>query len=454
MTVKLSDHFTFKRIARITIAPILMMVFTSLYTIVDGIFVSNFAGEDAFAGLNLIYPIIMIIGGVGFMFGTGGTALVSKLLGEKRNEDANRIFSLVIYTTLAIGVAISVGGFFLIRPFAEAMGRISEQSSEKMVEQAIIYGRILVSGQFLFMIQNVFQSFFACAERPGTGFLFTFSSGITNMVFDALLVGVLPLGIVGAAIATVGAYAVGAIGPFLFFVLKKDLMIRLGKTSFQIKPLLRTMSNGISEFITNISSCVVGIAYNAQLLRYFGQNGVSAYGIVLYVNFVFISTFIGYCIGMAPVIGYHYGAQNKAELQNILKKSLLIIGGAGLVMFGLAIALSTPLSLLFSSANPELAALAEKGERIYALTYLICGYSIFFSSFFTALNNGLVSGLISLLRTLLFQVAFVLLLPLWVGGDGIWWSGLIAETASLVLGLTFLFALSKRYGYLSSKPAA
>ena len=448
MAPKLSDHFTFRKILRITIAPILMMIFTSLYTIVDGIFISNFAGADAFAGINLAWPLIMIIGGIGFMFGSGGTALVSKLLGEKKEMEANKVFSLIVYSVIVIGLLFSALGFFLVRPFASAMAKISNEATAEMVEQATTYGRLLMLGQCMFMVQNVFQSFFVAAERPGTGFLFTLGAGLTNMVLDALLIAVAGLGVVGAAIATISGYIVGGVGPLLFFIFNKKLPIHLGRTSFMIEPLMKSMTNGISEFVSNMSSSIVATVYNAQMLRYFGPEGVSTYGVVAYVSFVFIAIFIGYCIGMAPVVGYHYGAQNKQELQSVLKKSFLIIGIAGVVMFGSCVALSTPLARLFSSGSESLFRLAEKAIRVYSFTYLLCGFTIFLSSFFTALNNGGVSGAISFVRTLVFQVGAVLLLPLLMGGDGILWSGTFAEIFAFALSFVFLFSLSGRYGYL------
>ena len=445
--VALSDHFTFKKIARISLSPILMMIFTSLYTIVDGIFVSNFASPEAFAGLNLIWPTIMIVAGVGFMLGTGGTALVSKLLGEQKRDEANRVFSLIIYATFIIGVVLSVVGFLCVRPIAEAMGRLSKNASDKMVEQAVIYGRILMSAQSMFMLQNAFQSFFVTAERPGKGFLFTLFAGITNMILDALFIGLAGWGVVGAALATIGGYIVGGVGPLLYFIFKKDLNIRLGKTSFMLRPLLRSMGNGISEFISNISSSIVGLIYNMQLLRYFGQEGVSAYGIVMYVGFVFVAMFIGYSIALAPVIGYHYGAKNTKEVQNVLNKSLMIIGISGVLMFGLSLLMAKHFSMIFASNNPRLLEIATDAMRIYSLTYLFSGFSMYLSSYFTALNNGLISGLISSIRTLVLQIACVFIFPLILDGNGIFFASVFAEVGSVILSFTFLLVYRKKYGY-------
>lgn len=451
MKPKLSDHYTFKKIIRMTVSPILMMIFTSLYTIVDGLFVSNFTSSESFSGLNLIWPIIMIVGGVGFMFGTGGTALVSKLLGEKKDKEANRVFSLVIYAVFGVGIVISIGGFFLVRPLAEALGRISEEPSAKMVEEATKYGRVLMLGQSLYMLQNVFQSFFVCAERPEQGFIFTLAAGLTNMLLDYLLIAVAGLGIVGAALATIAGYAVGSIGPVIYFICNKKLNINLGSTSFMIKPLLKSMSNGISEFVSNISNSVVSLVFNIQLLRFYGPVGVSAYGMVAYVNFIFIAIFIGYIIGMAPVVGYHYGAQNKQELRSILKKSMIILAITGVVMMFLEVLCAEPISYAFAAKDEALRALGQKAMRIQSLMMLFAGVNIFLSGFFTALNNGLISGIISLVRTLGFQIVMVLILPLWFGGEGIFWSGDVAEIAALILSVSLLFAFAKRYGYMRFK---
>ena len=447
----LSDHFTFKKILLMTISPILMMVFTSLYSIVDGIFVSNFAGNDAFAGVNLIFPIIMIVGGMGFMFGTGGSALVSKLLGEKKNEEASRTFSLIVYANFVLGLIISTGLFFSIEPISRAMGSITEGTSEEMVQQAIIYGKILILGQSIFMLQNVFQSFLVVAERQNLGFIFTLAAGITNMALDALFIGVFHWGVIGAAFATILGYLVGGVGPLIYFIVKKDGLIHLTRCKFVLRPLLQSSSNGFSEFLSNISASIVSIVYNIQLLKYYGVNGVSAYGIIMYVSFIFVAIFIGYSIGMAPIVGFNYGAKNKKELQNVLAKSMIIIGITGIAMFVLSFASANLFSRIFARGNDELIELSTLAMRVFSISFLVNGFSIYISSFFTALNNGLISAITSLVRTLVCEIVFVLIMPLWFGGEGIWWSIIVAEVVSVILAFVFLFAYKNRYGYFKSK---
>lgn len=448
MKVRLSEHFTFKKIFMITIAPILMMVFTSLYSIIDGIFIANFTSSSAFAGVNLVFPLIMIIGGIGFMLGTGGSALVSKLLGEKKDEEAKKTFTMIIYFTVILGLFFSIVGCLLIEPLVNAMASLSIDSSKEMIAEAITYGRILMLGQVAFMLQNVFQSFFMVDEKPLIGFLFTLLAGITNIIFDGIFVGLLTLGVTGAALATILGYLVGGIGPVIYFLIHKNDYIAFRKTKLKIKPLLKSCFNGSSEFVNQISTSIVSIVFNLQLLKYYGENGINAYGIIMYVSFVFLAIFIGYAIGMAPVVSYHFGARNTNELKNVLKRSLIIISIIAFTMFILGECLATPFALIFSKGDEELIYLATIGMRIYSISFLCSGLCIYISSYFTALNNGLISAIISFLRTLVFQISFVFILPLIMGSVGIWWAIVFSEVAAIILAIIFLMTNRKKYNYL------
>ena len=448
MQVHLSDRFTYKKIFHLVIFPIIMMIFTSLYAIVDGIFISNFQNNpSSFAAVNLIFPFIMIIGSVGFMMGAGGTALVSKKLGEGKKEEANKTFSLIIYFTIGLGIAISIIGFFLIEPVVKLMAHLSKSDSENLISEAVLYGRILVSAQMFFIMQNVFQSFFTVVERPRLGFRFVLAGGLTNIALDALFIGAFRWGVVGAAAATISGYLVASIGPFLYFTIRKDNPIHLGKTTFVLKDIAQSVYNGSSEFFSNIAMSVVSTLYNAQLLIAYGENGVSAYGIIMYVGFTFCAIFIGYSIGMAPVIGYNYGAQNHKELRNVLKRSLILIGIAAISMFVLSFSTAYPFAHIFSGGNQELIELSITAIRIYSICYLAVGFAIFFSSFFTALNNGLLSLIISLTRTLIFQIGFLFLFPLFMGSIGIWWAVTIGEICGGILSGTLVLIKRKKYGY-------
>lgn len=447
MPVSISEHFTFKKISKITIFPIMLMVFISLYSVVDGLFIANFANNDAFAAVNLIFPFVMIIGSIGFMLGTGGTALVSKYLGEKRRDKANQTFSLIVYTTIAFGVIFSVVGAILVKPVVNLMAHFSADSTETMVEYAIQYGQIMMLGQIAFMLQNVFQTFFTVAERGKTGFFFTLLAGLTNIALDALFVAGFKMGILGAALGTIIGYLVGGFGPLLYFIYKKDLPIRLGRTKLDFKDLFQAIYNGMSEFVSNIAMNLVSVIYNAQLLRLHGVNGVSAYGVIMYISFVFAAIFIGYSIGMAPPIGYNYGAKNRSELHNILKKSWISMGVLGIAMFALSLSLSVPFAHLFGHGETDLINLIIQASIIYSFTYLALGYSMFASSFFTALNNGAVSAIISLCRTLIFQIGFAFLFPIIFGDASIWWALTAGELLNVGLGTIFLALNRKRYGY-------
>lgn len=440
--IKLSDHFTVRRLLRFTLPSIAMMIFTSIYGVVDGFFVSNYVGKTAFAAVNLIYPFLMILGSIGFMFGTGGSALISCNLGARDTLRANRTFSLLIYVSLMLGILISLIGIVLMRPAAAFLG-----ADGLLLENCVLYGRIILLALPAFILQLEFQSFFVTAEKPQLGFWITVASGITNMVLDALLVGVLSLGLIGAALATAASQVVGGIIPLFYFLRPNTSLLHLGKTRFHGQALLRTCTNGSSELMSNISMSLVSMLYNIQLLHYAGENGIAAYGTMMYVNFVFLAAFIGYSIGTAPVIGFHYGAQNHTELKGLLQKSLKIIVLFSLCMVTAGLLLARPLSRMFVGYDPDLMELTVDGFQIFALSFPFAGFAIFCSGFFTALNDGLTSALISFLRTLVFQIAAVLLLPLIWGIDGIWWSVVAAEAMAVVVGGIFLRLKQPKYQY-------
>lgn len=444
MNIRLSDHFSYGRLLRFTLPSIAMMIFTSIYSVVDGFFVSNFAGKTPFAAVNLIMPFLMVVSTVGFMFGTGGTAIVAKVLGEGDRDRANRYFSLFTYVAFGLGVLFSVLGILFIRPIARLLG-----AEGALLENCVVYARINLAATPFFILQLVFQSFFITAEKPQLGLAVTISSGVTNMVLDAVLVTLLPLPfkLTGAAIATAMSQAVGGVVPLFYFFRKNSSILQLGKTSYEGKAVLRACTNGSSEFMSNISMSIVGMLYNIQLMKYAGENGIAAYGVMMYVSMVFSGAFIGYSIGTAPVIGYHYGAQNHRELKSLLRKSICLINIFGICMVTAAQLLAVPLSKIFVGYDPALMALTVSGFRIFALSFLFMGFAIFSSGFFTALNDGLTSALISFLRTLVFQVAAVVLLPLIWGIDGVWISIVVAEVMAVMLGIVFLILKQKKFQY-------
>lgn len=442
MNIKLSDHFSYKKLLRFTVPSIAMMIFTSIYGVVDGFFVSNFVGKTPFAAVNFIMPFLMILGAFGFMFGTGGSALVAKTMGEGDRERANRIFSLILYVSIAVGIAVAVLGIFFLRPVAKMLGAEGE-----LLENCVMYGRIILLATPAFMLQYEFQSFFVTAEKPKLGLAVTVAAGVTNMVLDALLVGLLPLGLVGAATATAISQCVGGIVPLFYFSRKNSSLLRLCKTHFDGKALLKTCINGSSELMSNISFSIVGILYNIQLLNYAGENGVAAYGVLMYVNFIFISAFIGYSVGSAPIVGYNFGAENKTELKSLLRKSTVIVGCFSVFMVLVAELLARPFGMLYVGYDTELLEMTVKGFVISSFSFLFSGMAIYGSSFFTALNDGLTSALISFLRTLVFQVAAVIIFPLIWGIDGIWVSIVAAELMATLTTVLFLILKRKKYGY-------
>lgn len=443
MKIKLSDHFTYSKLLRFVFPSIIMMVFTSIYGVVDGLFVSNFAGKTAFASINLVMPFVMILGGIGFMIGTGGTALVSKVLGEGKKEKANEIFTMMIIFTLLLGALLSVIGVISMPWVAKFLG-----ATEEMMADCVIYGRIVTGFTVAFMLQNVFQSFLIAAEKPKLGLLATVLAGITNMALDAIFIIVFKWGVAGAAIATGLSQCVGGIFPLIYFSRDNSSLLRLTKTKLEIKPILNACGNGSSELMSNISSSVVSMIYNFQLMKYVGEDGVSAYGVLMYVQFIFVAIYIGYAIGCAPITGYHFGARNHNELKNMLRKSSFLSAVSGVVLTILAIALSSPLAKIFVGYDKELYELTRHAFRLFAYSFLLAGFNIFTSSFFTALNNGAVSAAISFMRTLIFQTSSVLILPIFLGVDGIWWAITVAEVFAFILSLTFLFAKRKKYHYM------
>ena len=440
--IQLSDHFTYARLFRFVLPSIVMMVFTSIYGVVDGLFVSNFAGKTAFASINLIMPFLIILGAMGFMLGTGGTALVSRVLGEGDKEHANKCFSMITLFGILLGVILTVVGVLAMRPMAILLG-----ATEAMVDDCVLYGRIVVCFLTSFMLQNMFQSFLIAAERPKFGLLITLAAGVTNMVLDALFVGVFRWGIAGAAIATGISQTVGGVVPLMYFLFSKSSPLRLRWTKFEVQPLLRACANGASELMSNISGSLIGMLYNAQLMRFLGEDGVATYGGLMYVQFIFVAIDIGYSIGCAPIISYHYGARNHPELRNLLMKGLKVMGILGIVMTIAAISLSGTLANIFVGYDATLCELTRHAFHLFSFAFLLAGFNIFLSSFFTALNNGGVSAAISFLRTLVFQAASVILLPMALDVDGLWWAASAAEALAFVVSIGFLLALKGIYHY-------
>ena len=443
MAIELSEHFTYKKLLRFVYPAVIMMVFTSVYGVVDGVFVSNFAGDTAFAAVNLIMPVLMILAAVGFMIGTGGSALISKTLGEGEADRARGIFSMLVYATVILGAILTVVGLLTIRPIAILL----KAEQEGILYECEVYGSINMLGMTFFLLQNVFQSFFPLAEKPKLGLAVIVCAGVTNALLDGLFVAGLKMGLIGAALATVIGQAVGGLLPVIYFAFNRKCVLHLGKPLISVKAFLKSCANGSSEMMTNVSLSLVTILYNYQLMSFAGRGGVAAYGVLMYVNFIFVAAFIGYSIGVTPIIGYNYGADNKEELNNVLRKSLIIIAVTSAAMFALAVSLHYPFSMLFVGYNEELFALTRRGFLICSPIFLVLGFNIFGSSFFTALNNGLISAIISFMRTLVFQVVFIIILPLVWQLDGVWAANVFAEITALGVTFALFMAHRKKYGY-------
>lgn len=442
MKIQLSDHFTYGKLLRFTLPSIVMMVFTSIYGVVDGIFVSNYAGKTAFAAVNLIMPYIMAFGVLGFMVGTGGTALISKNLGMGNRQKANEIFTMLTWFSILGGVALTVVSMVLLRPAAKLFG-----AEGQMLEDCVTYGLIVLPATTAYVLQFAFQSFCVAAEKSNLSLWMMIIAGVCNMVLDALFVAVFHWGLVGAAVATAAAQMIGAVIPLVYFAKPNHSLLQFCKCRWDGKALLKTCTNGSSELMSNLSMSLVGMLYNLQLLRYAGENGIAAYGVIMYMNFVFMSIFIGFTIGTAPLFGFNHGADNRQELKNIFRKSLLILTVMALLMAGCCVVFASPLSRMFVSYDKALMDMTVRGLMLYGLSFLFAGFNMFGSAMFTAFNNGLISAVLSFVRILIFQVAAVLLLPLVWQLDGIWLSVVMAELAALVLAAVFTVKFRKRYHY-------
>ena len=442
MNIQLSDHFNYKKMLRFTFPSIIMMIFTSIYGVVDGFFVSNFVGKTAIAAVNFIMPVLMILGSLGFMFGAGGSALVSRTLGEGNSEKANSIFSMLVYVTVIVGIITALSGIVFIRPLAGMLGAHGEMQND-----CALYGTIILCSLPFYMLQYEFQTLFITAEKPHLGLYITIASGVANMVLDALFMAVFQWGIAGAALATAISQVIGGVIPLIYFARPNHSLLRITKTVFDGKALFKICTNGSSELMSNISMSVVSMLYNIQLIKYAGENGVAAYGVLMYVNFIFIAAFIGFSTGIAPVISFHYGAYNHRELKGLLRKSLVIIGAFSIAMFILAEVFAYPLSHIYVGYDSELMSITLRGFLISSFSFLFSGIAIFGSSFFTALNDGLTSALISFLRSMVFQIAAVIIFPIFWSIDGIWISIVAAEIMAVSITVVFLIIKQKKYNY-------
>lgn len=443
MTIQLSEHFTYKKIFRFALPSIVMMVFTSIYGVVDGTFVSNFVGKTPFAAVNLVWPFLMILGAFGFMIGTGGSALVAKTLGENKKEDANRYFTMLITLVVILGVLLTIIGLIVLRPLSSALG-----ASGQMLEDCVTYGRTLMIFNTAFMLQSVFQSLFITAEKPRLGLIMTVAAGLTNMVLDALFIAVFKWGLVGAALASGLSQCIGGILPLIYFLSSKnDTPLKFVKTKMEGKVLLKACANGASELMTTVSSSLVSMLYNFQLMRLASQNGIAAYGAVMYVEFAFVAVFIGYSIGTAPIVSYHYGSENHNEVKNMLQKSFKIMSILGITMMVLAQILASPLAKVFVGYDKQLFDMTVHGFRLFSFYFILAGINIYASSFFTALNNGMISAIISFSRTLGFETLAVIILPIFLQLDGVWLAITVAEICAFVISISFLIAKKEKYHY-------
>ena len=440
--MQFAQHFTYKKLLSSALSPVIMMVFTSLYSVADGLFLSNFAGKESFAAVGFITPYLMMFNSVGFMFGTGGSALIAKMLGEKRETYANETFSTLVLASVIAGTLLSVIGQVFLKPVAILQG-----AEGALLENSILYGRIYLLGTPACVVQFEFQALYQTSGKGRLGLRSAVICGLTNIALDGVLLSCFSLGTAGAAAATVFSQWIGGVLPLLFYRHQNDSRLRLVRGKFHGRELLKICANGSSEMVNNISISVVSLFYNIQLITYGGSDGIAAYGIMNYVNFLFTAVFWGYISGVAPIVSFHYGAGNHQELKNLLKKSIILIVGCSGTMFFLSELLADPIAVIYAGKDAALMEMSIHGFRLFAMNFIFAGLSIFFSSFFTALNNGLISAILSFCRVFVFQIPAVLLLPLILQLDGVWVSVSAAELLTVLLGISFLLKNRKRYGY-------
>ncbi len=440
--IQLSDHFTYNRLLRFSLPSIMMIICTSIYSIVDGFFVSNYVGKTPFAALNLIMPVLMAAGAIGFMLGTGGSAIVSRLLGADEKEKAHESFSLIILFSFILGVIISAIGFIFTEPISVLLG-----ADDELLKYCVLYGRICFAFTPFFILQYMFQSFFVAAEKPQLSLWINIIAGVVNAILDLLLVAVFPMGLAGAAIATGIGQVIGGLVPVIYFLRENDSLLKFVKPRMDIKTIVKACTNGSSEMVNVLAASVVGMLYNHQLLKIAGQNGVAAYGIIMYINMIFQAVFMGYAVGTAPIVSYHYGAQNTDELKSLRKKSINIIIASGGIMLILSELLARPLVMIFANYDKELLNMTVHGFMLYSISFLIMGFNVWGSAFFTALGDGFTSATISFLRTFLFQIVIILVLPLILKTDGIWLAIVVAEALGVIVTTAFLISKRHKYNY-------
>lgn len=442
MKIELSEHFTYQKLIRFTLPSIFMMIFTSIYGVVDGFFVSNYVGANAFASVNLIMPVIILLSAVGFMVGTGGNALVSMILGQQDEKRASEVFSMLIYILIIVGIIVSIIMAIMMPRVARLLG-----ATDAMMGDAVLYGRISMVSLTFFMLQTSFQSLMITAARPNFGLYITIMAGVTNMILDMVFVGILGLGVSGAAWATVSSEIVGGVTPFIYFISPNKSKLHLVKTRFEYKSILKVLSNGASEFMTIISSSFVNMLYNIQLIRIVGENGVAAFGVIMYINFIFTGILFGYAFGSSSIVSYHYGSGNYKELQNLFSKSVRIITVASIISFSLAQIFAVILVRIFFGYSMELIEMTVSGFRLFSFSYLILGFNGYASSLFTALNNGRVSAIIAFGRTLVFQCLSILILPQIFGLNGVFSAVISAELLSVIVSTYFIRKYRYEYKY-------
>lgn len=420
-------EFGFFSLLKFALPSVIMMMVMGLYSMVDSMFVSRFVSTNALSAINVVYPVINLLIGLGVMLASGGSAVIAAKMGAGKTDEARRDFSMIVTIGLASSIVIAVAGLIFIRPIVTFLG-----ASELLVDYAVTYLAIILMFAPANMLQMLFQMFFVTAGRPGLGLTFIIGAGLVNAVLDYVFIVPLGMGIAGAALATgIGYLIPAAAGLIFFFGKKKELYFT--KPKFSAAVLGSSCSNGSSEMVSNLSMAVVTLVFNRIMMNLAGEDGVAAVTIVMYAQFLLSSIFMGFSLGVQPVISFHHGAGNRRNLKGIYRHCIVFIAIAAVSVFAVAMTLGPTLTTIFTPKDTNVWTLAVRGFMILPFCFLLEGFSIYASAAFTALGDGKTSALISFLRTFLFILTGLLTLPLAFGIDGVWLAVPVAELCSVLV---------------------
>lgn len=438
----IAQEFNLISLLRFVAPTVVMLVFMSLYQMVDAVFVSKFVGENALSALNIVYPFPSIVIAVSIMLATGGSAIIARNMGEGKEKEAKENFSFIVLVGAVIGVAIATAGILFIEPLIYMLG-----ATPSLYDYCYEYLFILVLSVPLSVFQMLFQSFFVTAGKPHLGLTLTVLGGVSNIVLDYVFIVLCGFGVSGAALATSIGYSIPGLFGLIYFAVSRKGTLYFVKPVFRWGVLFKCCINGSSEMVNNLAVAVTTFLFNVLMLKYEGEAGVAAITIVLYAQFLMTSAFMGFSSGIAPVVSFNYGSGNVRQLKKIFKISVWVIAVVSAAVFVIAETCSDVVIMVFTPAGSEVFGLTKYGFAIFSFSFLCTGMNIFASALFTAFSNGKISAILSFLRTFVFLTACLLFLPLFWGVDGIWLAVPVAEVMALFVSVYYLVRFKKVYQY-------